>query len=208
MRIGLIGAGRLGSTLARYWVRAGHELLLSARRREPVEELIEELGPLAVSGTPAEAAAFGEVVVLAVPLGAVAALAEELAEPVSDRVVLDATNPFPKRDGAAAERALRSPLGSFGHTAACFPQARVVKGFNTVFVATLRSRLQATDPPLALPLAGHPDGCPVVERLVRDAGLVPVVVGGPERAVLLDPGGPLWNRALDERALRAELGGG
>jgi len=65
MKIGVIGSGRIGGTLGGPWVRAGHEVMLSARHLDEVKKLAERLGPLALAGTPREAAVFGEVVLRA-----------------------------------------------------------------------------------------------------------------------------------------------
>ena len=79
MRIGIIGAGMIGSTLAKLWVDAGHDVLLASRHPEALQGLIGRLGPHASAGTAAEAAAFGRVVMLTVPLQAVPDLSHDLA---------------------------------------------------------------------------------------------------------------------------------
>ena len=62
--IGIIGAGNIGGTLARLWTRAGHRVMLSSRHPNRLRGLAAELGPLASVGTPAEAAAFGDAVLV------------------------------------------------------------------------------------------------------------------------------------------------
>ncbi len=79
MRIGIIGAGMIGSTLARLWVDAGHDVLVASRHPEELQGLIARLGPHASAGTAAEAAAFGRVVMLTVPLKAVPDLSHDLS---------------------------------------------------------------------------------------------------------------------------------
>src|ERR1700744_6177139 len=69
-KIGFIGAGRIGGTLAKLWTDAGYQVMLSARDLGPVKELAAQLGRNATVGTPAEAAAWGDVVVISVPYGA------------------------------------------------------------------------------------------------------------------------------------------
>ncbi|MGH7367710.1 MAG: NAD(P)-binding domain-containing protein [Candidatus Rokuibacteriota bacterium] len=62
LKIGIIGAGRIGGTLGEHWVKAGHEVMLSSRHPENLEPLADRLGPLARVGTPREPAAFGEII--------------------------------------------------------------------------------------------------------------------------------------------------
>jgi predicted dinucleotide-binding enzyme len=71
LKIGIIGTGRIGGALARHWVGAGHEVFMSSRHPEELQDLAEELGPRARAGTPREAAAFGEVVLVSVPYAAI-----------------------------------------------------------------------------------------------------------------------------------------
>jgi hypothetical protein len=67
MKIGIIGTGRIGGTLAKLWVAAGHEVLISSRHPDQLKPLAKALGPRARVGTPKEAAAFGDVVLVSVP---------------------------------------------------------------------------------------------------------------------------------------------
>ena len=105
MRIGIIGAGMIGSTLAKLWIDAGHDVRLDSRHPEELQSIVASLGPRASAVTPREAAAFGEVVVLAVPLIAVAALAQDLGTALVGRTVLDTGNAYEKRDGTVAGEA-------------------------------------------------------------------------------------------------------
>src|SRR5512143_1908367 len=70
LKIGIIGTGKIGGALARHWVKAGHEVFVSSRHPEELAGLVKELGPKAHAGTPREAAAFGSVVLVSVPYGA------------------------------------------------------------------------------------------------------------------------------------------
>src|SRR5687768_15072046 len=67
MKIGIIGTGNIGGALARHWGAAGHELMISSRHPEKLRDLAKEIGPNVKVGTPKEAAAFGEVVLVSVP---------------------------------------------------------------------------------------------------------------------------------------------
>src|SRR5437899_2986465 len=124
MRIGIVGGGRIGSTLAKLWVDAGHEVRIASRHLEELGPFVERLGTRASAGTPAEAAKFGDVVLLTVPLAAMPDLARDLAPSLAGKVVLDTGNAYEERDGDAAREATRHPRGSAGWAAAMFPGAR------------------------------------------------------------------------------------
>src|SRR5438034_1030502 len=101
MNIGIIGAGKIGATAARLFVDAGHEVAISnSRGPETMRELVAALGPKARAATPAEAARFGEVVLLAIPLK------DYITLPVTDlrgKIVIDAMNYYAERDGHYAK---------------------------------------------------------------------------------------------------------
>ena len=75
LKMATIGSGRIGSALGTLWVKAGHQVMFSSRHPEDLKKLVESLGPLARAGTPAEAIAFADVVLLAVPFGAMPQIA-------------------------------------------------------------------------------------------------------------------------------------
>src|SRR5439155_6019801 len=89
MRIGIVGAGMIGSTLAKLWVDAGHDVRMASRHPEELQPLVERLGARASDGAPRDAATFGDVVLLTVPLNAVPNLARDLAPVLANKVVLD-----------------------------------------------------------------------------------------------------------------------
>ncbi len=180
MRIGLVGAGMIGSTLAKLWVEAGHEVRLASRHPENLGPLVASLGQRASAGTPEEAAAFGDVVMLTVPLGAIADLAGTLRPLLSGKVVLDTGNAYEKRDGDIAREATQHPRGSAGWAAAMFPESAGIP--------------LASDDHHALETAA---------LLVRDAGFDPVIVGGLERGKEFEPGTRTYNTGMSGRDLSA-----
>lgn len=94
VRIGIVGSGRIGGNAGKLFTRAGHEVLFSfSRDREKLEALAEEAGDGTGAGTPAEAARFGEVVMLSVPWALVDE-ALEAAGPLEGRILIDTTNQF------------------------------------------------------------------------------------------------------------------
>ena len=115
MKIGIIGSGNIGGTLARLWVEAGHEVMLAARKLTRVQRLATGLGPRALAGIPLDAACFGEVVLIAVPFSAMPELASEVGNALSGKTLLDAGNPYPLRDGSVVDAVARLGLGSGGY---------------------------------------------------------------------------------------------
>jgi 8-hydroxy-5-deazaflavin:NADPH oxidoreductase len=170
MNVAIVGAGRIGGNIARQLMRAGHEVTVSfARDLEALRALAGEIGGAVAA--PAEAVADAEVVVIAVPWGALPA-ALEAAGPLAGKVVVDTTNQF----GAG-------PLPAPGQTAAAFnaarmPGARYTKCFNTL-TAAFQAATAHREPRVVQWLCGDDDEAKhVVARLVRDAGYEPVDLGG------------------------------
>src|SRR5690242_17777689 len=100
LKIATIGAGREGSALGSLFIKAGHPVMFSSRHPEQLKDLVAGLGPLAKAGTVAEAIAFGDVVLLVVPYGAVAEIGKEHGKALATKaLVLDVSNPIARRDG-------------------------------------------------------------------------------------------------------------
>jgi 8-hydroxy-5-deazaflavin:NADPH oxidoreductase len=174
MKIGVIGAGRIGGNCATQAVRAGHEVMLSfSRDPARLEQLAGDLGASASSGSPSEATAFGEALILSVPWGTIPEALEQAGD-MGGKVVIDTTNQFGP-----------GPMPASGQTAASFnaarmPGARYTKSFNT-----LTSRFQAEaanrsgDDRVVQWIAGDDaDAKALLARLIEDMGYVPVDLGG------------------------------
>jgi predicted dinucleotide-binding enzyme len=207
MKIGVIGSGRIGGTLGGLWVKAGHEVMFSARNLDPVRKLAAGLGRMAHAGTPKEAAVFGDVVLISVPYGALPQLGRDLAGDLKGKVVLDTCNPSPGRDGdmAVAARAKGTGVAS----AEYLPGVRLVRAFNTVPSGALRSEAHRAGDKVAVPLAADDEAAlKIAIQLVQDAGFEPVVVGPLARAKEFDPGTPVYGKALTAAELRRGLGMG
>ena len=207
MRIGIVGAGMIGSTLAKLWVDAGHDVRIASRHPEELQPVVERLGTRASAGAPQDAATFGEVVLLTVPLKAVPDLVRDLAPSLVGKIVLDTGNAYQQRDGAAALEASGHPHGSAGWAAAMFPGSRWVKAFNTVYFKTLEREAHRKGERVGIPLASDdPDALEVAARLVRDAGFDPVVVGALARGKEFEPDTPPYNTGMSGLQLRALFG--
>ena len=207
MRIGIIGSGMIGSTLGRLWAHAGHEVFFSSRHPEDLRPLADDIGAQARCGTPEEAAAFGEAVLLAIPFGAITDLGPSLTPQLQGKVVLDAGNPIAQRDGAAARAVEQSAKGSGVFTARHLPGARVVKAFNTVYFQTLAKEAHRSGARIAIPLAADDgEALELAAQLVWDAGFEPVVVGTLEAAARFEPGTAVWNSGMSAPEIRKALG--
>ena len=207
MKIGIIGAGRVGGTIGELWVKAGHEVLFSARTIEEVNSLLSRLnlGPRARAGTPKEAAAFGEAVLISVPYAALPQIGKDNAAELKGKVVLDTSNPIENRDGPmAAEMRAR---GTGVASAELLPGVRLVRAFNCVGWNSMRTEAHRAGEKLAIPLAADDQGAlKVAIGLVQDAGFEPVVVGGLARAKEFDVGTPIFGKAVTAKELRSMLG--
>lgn len=207
MKIGVIGAGMIGSTVGKLWIDAGHEVRFASRHPEELQSLVARLGERASAGTPVDAAKYGEVIMLTTPLVAFPDLAPDLAPLVAGKIVLDTGNAYEKRDGAAGVAAVRHPQGSSGWTAAMFPGARLVKAFSSVYFKTLETEAHRAGDQVGIPLASDdPGAIEVAAQLVRDAGFDPVPFESLARGKEFEPGTKPYNTGMSGPELRAILG--
>lgn len=200
VRIGMIGSGRVGSALGRVWAQAGHEVMFSSRNLEDDRKLAAEVGANARAGTPGEAAAFGEVLVFAVPYGALPELGKALAGSIEGKVVIDACNPFPQRDGDIAVEAREKGAGL--KSAELLPGARIVRAFNAVGAARM-AEAHREPGRIGMPIAGDDkEAIEIASRLIREIGYEPVLIGGLEMGKYLMPGTPLAGEHSPEEIRR------
>jgi len=188
-KIGIIGAGRVGSAIGAAWVKAGHDVMFSSRHLEDDQALAARLGGGARAGTPREAAAFGDVVMVSVPYRALPEVAKEAGDLLKGKVVIDTCNPFVGRDGDIASWAREKGAGLA--TAELLPGARLVRAFNAIGAARMGS---AHEEPgrVGMPIASDDaDAVALASPLIRDVGYEPVLVGGLAKGKYLMPGTPL-----------------
>jgi predicted dinucleotide-binding enzyme len=205
MKIGIIGAGHIGGTLAKLWVAAGYEVLLSSRHPDELKPLAKKLGPKARVGTPREAASFGDVVLVSVPYKALPELGRDLKAELAGKIVLDTCNPYPGRDGDMANEARKKGTGVASPE--FLPGTRLVRAFNAINAGSLADEAHRKPPRVGIPLAGDDaEALRVAQRLVTDAGFDPVVVGGLARAKDFDVGMPVYTKLLTAAELRKALG--
>jgi predicted dinucleotide-binding enzyme len=204
MKIGVIGSGRIGSTIGGLWVKAGHEVMFSDRDPEQVKRAIEGLGPRARAGSVPEAAAFGDAVLIAVPYMALPAIQQQVGAQLKGKVVIDPNNPVPSRDGDMAVAAREKGAGV--SSAALLPGARIVRSFNAWGYATMAREANRAAPRMALPVAA--DDAAALKlglQLVSDAGFDPVNAGSLASSKAFDLGSPVSGRILTAAELRQAL---
>ncbi|GAA0403804.1 NAD(P)-binding domain-containing protein [Streptomyces luteireticuli] len=192
MRVGIIGAGRVGTALGRHFTRAGHQVMLAnSRGPQTLAQLLDELGEKASAGTPQEAADFGEVVVLAVQWdqkeGAVA-----LVSSWDGRIVLDPVNPS-RETVNGLEHIDTGGRRTSDIVASLVPGARLVKGFNTYPAQTLAQDPAVDGGRRVVLLAGDdPEAKRKVAELADSSGFQAVDTGPlAEGGALFETGGPL-----------------
>jgi 8-hydroxy-5-deazaflavin:NADPH oxidoreductase len=199
LKIGIIGSGHVGSALGGVWAKTGNDVMFSSRNLDADQKLAAEVGPSARAGTPQEAAAFGDVVLFAVPYSAFPELMKSLGNSLKGKIVINASNPFPQRDGDIANQAREQGAGLFD--AHLLQGAFVVRAFNAVGSAHMASAHE--DPgKIGMPIAGDKKAFEIASRLVREAGFKPVIVGGADIGKYLMPGTPLAGEHTPEEVRR------
>lgn len=205
MRIGIIGAGNIGGTLGGLWVKAGHEVMLSSRHPEDLKGLVDGLGPKARAGTPSEAIAFGDVLLIAVPYKAYPQLAQDYAKAWKGKVVIDAGNATQARDGDVYGEVLANGIAAV--SAKHLAGARVVRAFNAANYKLFARNAHREGGRMAIPIAGDDaDALASAGQLVRDAGFDPVTVGPLAKSESFAMGSPGFGLDLTAPELSARLG--
>jgi NADPH-dependent F420 reductase len=182
MNIAIIGAGNVGRALATTFARAGHAVVVTSRDPEHAGSVATATGATAVAST-TEAVDRAEIVVLAVPFSSVPAIAEEIADVVAGKVVVDATN---RMSAGADGPEIDTSTSNAEELATMLPRANVIKAFNTLFASN-------QDDPITdgVRLDGYVAGDDLASKtqvleLVRSIGLEPVDVGPLARARQLE----------------------
>jgi predicted dinucleotide-binding enzyme len=173
VKIGIVGAGHIGGTLAARFVAAGHEVAISnSRGPETLEGAVEGAQPMTVEN----AVRFGDVVVVSIPLGR---YRDVPADAVDGKLVIDTNNYYPQRDGHFPELDDGSTTSS-ELLQAHLPDARVVKAFNAIVWTNLRDAGRPAGDPerLGVPLSGDDEQAKrTVAELIDELGFDPVDAG-------------------------------
>jgi predicted dinucleotide-binding enzyme len=206
MRIGIIGAGKIGSTLAHLFVDAGHDVsIANSRGPDTLRDLEKELGEHGQAVTVEEAAGAGEVVVVTIPLGHYRDLP---ADDLAGKTVIDTCNYYPERDGPIAA------LDDGSTTSSELIQqhlrgAHVVKAFNAMRYDHLREygREGGANQRYGIPVAGDdPAAKKQVFDLIEQIGFEPVDAGRLADSRSFQPGAEVYTADLWAEDLRARIG--
>ncbi|MDO9426428.1 MAG: NADPH-dependent F420 reductase [Methylobacterium sp.] len=204
-RIGIVGAGNIGGTLGGLWAKAGHEVMVSSRHPEELKGLVESLGPKARAGTPAEAIAFGDVVLIAVPYKAYPQLTADHGAALQGKTVIDAGNATEARDGAVYAEVKESGIAAV--SAKYLRGARIVRAFNAANYKVFAKNSNRDGARMAIPMAGDDaEALATVSKLVTDAGFDPVIVGPLAKADGFAMGSPGFGHDLTAPELSTRLG--
>ncbi|MGY4400739.1 putative dinucleotide-binding enzyme [Bradyrhizobium sp. USDA 3315] len=227
MRIGIVGPGRMGVALGKFWALAGHEVILAgARDPERSRAAARWIGNSACAVASSEIAGLCDVLLVTVPWWGITDVLRSVGD-LSGKLVIDAINPYAPgyvgRDtGLAASTSVAETMAGW------LPKARIVKAFSTIpdiaLTQELRRRGIAEVPGLRQPdgntlpetapgsgewpclIAGDDnEAIAIVERLAQDIGFIPVRAGGLKRALIFELGGPLYGLRLRADALREQL---
>ncbi len=185
MNIGIIGSGDMGSGLGRIWAEKGHVVLYSfSHSREKLKNLAAS-HKNALTGTPAEAVAHGDIILLSVGWKSIGD-AVAAAGPIRGKIVIDCTNPL-KADASGLEIGLSTSGGE--EIARLLPEAKVVKAFNTVYAEIYHSdsRLFGSRMPTMLYCGDDAEAKRVVSELIVETGFEPVDAGPLVSARYLEP---------------------
>jgi len=203
--IGLIGAGHIGSQVARLAASHGYDVVISnSRGPDTLSELVKELGPRARAGTVDDAATAGDIVVVTIPLKN---YRQVPAAPLAGKVVIDTNNYYPQRDGHIPE------LDDESTTTAellqqHLPASKVVKAFNHIYAAQLTTdgRPAGTPNRRALVIAGDDAGAKsVVTRLLDEFGFDTVDAGPLKEGWRIQRDTPGYGPRRNAEELRKDL---
>jgi predicted dinucleotide-binding enzyme len=205
-KIGIVGSGRIGGALGILLAKAGYEIFFSSRHPDMLKDLVRTAGLKARAGSVAEAVAFGDVIVLSLPLKAVPELDMNIKGSLKGKIVIDTSNPYPERDGKIAEEARKEPGGMGIVVARLLPGARIVRAFNTVYFEDLKKGINKKGEKIGIPIASDDqEGLNVAGELVERAGLDPVVVGGLSTSKLFDVGTAVYATSASAREIRGKI---
>ena len=203
--IGFVGAGHIGSQVARLAVASGYQVVLSnSRGPDSLSPLIAELGPRARAATPVEAAKAGDIVVVTIPLKNYRSVP---VAPLAGKIVIDTNNYYPERDGHIRELDDESTTTA-ELLQAHLPTSKVVKAFNHIYAAALTTDRQPPGTPnrRALVIAGDDrEAKAVVSRLIDQFGFDVVDAGPLKEGWRIQRDTPGYGPRRTAEALRKDL---
>ena len=204
MKIGLIGSGRQGGAMGVLFAKAGHQVFFSSRHPEQLKDLVAKAGPNAKAGLPQEAAAFGDVIVIAVPYGALPQVGKDYAAQMKGKIVIELGNPREDRDGPMAKEAMAKGTGVT--SAGYLPGVKLVRAFNALSFVQVERDAHRAGEKLGIPVAGDDQAAvKTVAQLVTDAGFDPVITGNLASSKLFDRDTAVYVKGMTAKQIRDTL---
>jgi len=203
MKIGIIGSGQIGGNLGKHWAQAGHRVLFSSRHPDELGSLVQAAGTNTKAVSVTEAfEANADVYVLAMPFKAIDKLAELYAGEYAHSIILDATNPYPQRDGDIAQNVRDANYNASEYTAMKFNTVKTAKAFNTIKAEDLRDRAFRDHNKLAIPFATQDqESKTLINTLIESIGFDAVYVGNLTDSKVMDPEQEVYGRSLSKPEL-------
>lgn len=205
-RIGIVGSGNIGGNLGILLGKAGYEIFFSSRHPAELGDVVRAAGPKVHAGSVNEAIAFGDVVILSIPLIGYLDLDSQTKQALKGKIVIDTSNPYPERDGAIAVEARQDPGGMGAVVARLLPGARIARAFNTVYFEDLKKTVNKEGEKIGIPIASDDrEALDAAVELAQKAGLDPVVVGGLRKSKLFDVGTEVYATSAPARVIKQKL---
>ncbi|SFZ92345.1 hypothetical protein SAMN05428642_102669 [Flaviramulus basaltis] len=204
MKIGIIGSGKIGGNLGKLWAKAGHKVLFSSRHPEKLSKLVKEAGEntkaLSISDTFKENA---DVYLLSMPFKAIDEISELYADDYSNTIIIDATNPYPERDGDLAKNVRDANYNASEYTAMKFGTAKTIKAFNTIKAEHLQNNAFRTSNKLTIPYATQDlDSMEIGKQLIEDIGFDALYIGNLSDTNIMDPDKAIYGKSLKRNNLK------
>lgn len=203
MKVGIIGAGNIGTTAARLFTKAGHEVAISnSRDPDSLRDLTAELGPTVRAMTVWDATRFVEMAMEAIPLGKYVLLP---AAELKGKIPISAADYYHQRDGEIDFGGLSQSEFLARH----LPGVRLVKAFNTMYfrhLATMGDIRLPLEERIAVYLAGDDaEAKTTVAKLIEEIGFASVDTGSLRESKKQEPGSPIYNQPMRAREARQAL---
>lgn len=186
MKIGIIGSGNMGGSLAKIWAKKGHEILLTSTSPEQTKEVVESIGLNAIMGSTSEAVQFGDVVVFAFPYSSLDDVIQK-GSPFDGKIIIDLINPL---TDDAMGLLIGHNTSAAEEIAKLLPKAKIIKAFNTIASPVLQSgkgvKFDGVSPDVYI-CGDDEDAKSIVKQLAKDAGFEAVESGSLTNARYLEP---------------------
>ncbi len=201
MKLGIIGSGNIGGALARHWSKAKHQVMISSRHPERLNDLANDIGENAQTGTVKQASSFGDVILLASPYGMLPQIHEQIGN-LNGKILIDATNYYLPRDGSEIKVQMNTHNSLESEwTAKYFSGASVIKAFNTIPAkGLLKKAFAEKDEQKSIPYAtDNIQSAQVMEKLLTDIGFRPVYIGQLSESRIMEPNQVLYNGFISKK---------